>query len=43
MTHAQDANSRNYSGLTDRPVSAAGQKAHIDWQGLPGAAEVEVR
>ena len=43
MTQAQDTNSRKYSDLVDRPVSTAGQKARIDWQGLPGAADLEVR
>ena len=43
MTQALDANPRNYSDLNKRPARAAGQKARIGWQALPGAAVVEGR
>ncbi len=43
MTQAQNADSRNYNGLTERTDRAAGQKARIGWQALPGAATVEAR
>jgi len=41
MTQARNAISRNYSDLTGRLHPAAGQKARIGWQALPGAAASE--
>jgi hypothetical protein len=41
MTQARNAISRNFSNLSGPPARIAGQKAHIGWQALPGAAASE--